>query len=105
MARNISKLVLAALIAGTATVAAAQPLRCGQRGNMVEFLGERFQERQHGYGVVGNKAIVELFLSPKGSWTILMTGPDRQTCIVAAGDGWEDVPTVAGHDVTWRAPD
>lgn len=103
MARNLLKLILAGLIAGTAAVAAAQPLRCGQRGDVLQLLTERFQERQHGYGLAGSQAVVELFLSPEGTWTILMTGPNRLTCIVAAGHGWEDVPEVAGHDVAWQA--
>ncbi|MCT8997838.1 hypothetical protein [Chelativorans intermedius] len=103
MARNFVKLALAALLATAAAAAAvAQPIHCGARGEMVKVLSERFEERQRGYGLVGNRAIVELFLSPAGTWTILLTGPDRRTCIVAAGTEWEEIPVPPGHDVGWR---
>jgi hypothetical protein len=37
-------------------------------------------------------------VSPKGTWTILVTGTDGKACIVAAGQNWETLPTIAEAD-------
>ncbi|WP_265517800.1 hypothetical protein [Nitratireductor luteus] len=100
MARWILRLMIAAAVAGTPLAAQAQGLRCGQRGDIVSYLGELFNEKQHGYGIVGNRAIIELFVSPRGTWSILVSRTDKQTCIVAAGHGWESAPVLEGHEAT-----
>ena len=35
--------------------------------------------------------VVEIFTSASGSWTIVVTRPDGQTCLVASGQAWEDI--------------
>ncbi len=38
-------------------------------------------------------------VSPSGGWTILVTYPKRPSCVVATGEGWENllVPVPAGQ--------
>lgn len=37
-------------------------------------------------------AIVEIWVSASGSWSLLVTKPDGTTCLYADGDGWEALP-------------
>ena len=43
-------------------------------------------------GVASNGAVVEVFASAHGSWTIIMTYPTGMSCMMAAGDNWEILP-------------
>ena len=37
-------------------------------------------------------------VSASGSWTLLVTGPDNLTCMLAAGEDWENIPSdIAGR--------
>lgn len=68
----------------------AQPT-CAARAQVIERLSAQFGETPRGIGLRQNDGLVEVFASEKtGSWTILMTRPDGQTCLVAAGQHWED---------------
>lgn len=61
---------------------------CGPREVLVRFLAENFSETRIGMGLSTLGALVELFGSKAGTWTILVTGPDGPTCSVAAGNSW-----------------
>jgi hypothetical protein len=61
---------------------------------MVSTLSERFSEKQHAYGLLGPQLIIEVFTSDKGGWTIVVTGADGISCVLAVGIGWETLPAV-----------
>jgi hypothetical protein len=75
-------------MAANISVAHAQP-PCGDHRELVAHLAEKYRERQFAYGTVGNVAIMEVYVSEKGTWTVIMTDPGGKSCIIAAGDGWE----------------
>ncbi|WFP64372.1 MULTISPECIES: hypothetical protein [unclassified Mesorhizobium] len=68
---------------------------CGGHDYLVSRLTAAFEEKRLGYGVAGEAAIFEVFVSASGTWTILMTDVKGQSCILAAGDGWEDTLATA----------
>jgi len=62
---------------------------CGARAGMVIQLAERYGETRRSWGIAQN-AVVEVYASDEtGSWTIAITTPDGQMCMVAAGQGYE----------------
>ena len=67
---------------------------CGAHNDLVERLSAAFQERRVGYGVIGSEAMIEVFVSTGGTWTMLMTDAKGRSCIVASGDGWENTLAV-----------
>ena len=71
---------------------------CADRGVVVQRLSEVFGERFIGGGYHDESAIFEIWQnSDTGSWTILMTAPDGQTCMMAAGTHWrEGLPQIEG---------
>ena len=82
-------------VAGTAK--AAPP--CGNHEKIVDFLGNKYKESRRIMGVVNSTAVMEIFMSPQGTWTIVITSTDGQSCITAAGEEWQDIPVaVAGLD-------
>lgn len=79
----------------TAAPALAQPVLpqavCGTREEVTTKLEAAFGELQKGAGVVSERRVLELWQSSStGSWTVLMTQTDGQTCIIAAGNHWRD---------------
>jgi hypothetical protein len=43
-------------------------------------------------GVVNSTAVMEVFMSPQGTWTVLVTNTSGLACIAASGEEWQDVP-------------
>lgn len=83
----------AAATAITTTAATAQTMACGARDEMIDRLKRTFGEAQTGMGLISEARILEVWSSEEtGTWTILMTDADGQTCMVAAGEAWKTVP-------------
>jgi hypothetical protein len=53
----------------------------------------KYQEVVVGRGLVsGQSVVLEILANPTtGTWTILATNRDNVSCIVAAGQGWQEV--------------
>ena len=87
---------LLALLCLAVPAAAQEPGRCGPREAFVAMLADRHGEAQVGYGVVemgGSPSILEVWRNTaSGTWTVFITTPDRGSCMVAHGQGWQDVP-------------
>ena len=84
--------LLPALIGGlltmTATPSPATSL-CANRAEMVKSLSDKFRENPTAVGMINGDAVVEIFVSKNGTWTILATGTDGKSCVLSAGEGWE----------------
>lgn len=95
--------IAAALFVAIASLpASAQQRQCTQRPNIVGHLAKKFSETPVAIGLSSNGGIIEVFSSEKsGSWTIIITMPDGNSCLMAAGENWERIQTVAklGPDV------
>ena len=76
-----------------------QDAHCGKRTEIVSKLGQIFQESPMAVGVVNQDAVIEIFVSSQGTWTILATGTDGQSCVVSSGENWESTSMVIGQDV------
>lgn len=88
-------LLLAAAIAGSWTLPATaeqQMLSCASRDEMVKVLARQYREQPRAIGVANATAVIEVFTSARGTWTILLTRPDGASCIVSAGQDWEETP-------------
>ncbi len=57
-------------------------------------------EKQINENVVGlanaGKAMFELFVSEKGSWTVVVSEPNGRICILACGESWQRLPPLIG---------
>lgn len=66
-------------------------LGCGARTEMIADLEARFGEIFTGAAKNAPLGLVELYVSQEGSWTLLLTRPDGQSCPLAVGSDAEQV--------------
>ena len=62
---------------------------CANRAEMVKSLSDKFKENPAALGQINGSAVVEIFVSDNGTWTILATGTDGKSCVLSAGEGWQ----------------
>ena len=87
-----------ALLFGTlsASVVQAQS-QCGPHDAIIKVLNAKFQENQRAIGLINEKAMMEVYISPKGTWTMVVTNEAGMSCVLAAGEAWDEMPIqVAG---------
>ncbi len=80
--------------------AAASPIAeiiCAPRVEMLNRLERQFGAVRQGIGLSGPDRMVEVWATERsGDWTLVMTYPDGQSCIVAMGDNWETLGPLQG---------
>jgi hypothetical protein len=92
MLKALSIGLLAAFLLGSVPAQAMTP--CGARADFLKTLKDKFQEEGHALGMVGKSSVMEIFTSKAGTWTIMVTAPEGRSCIIAAGNSWEDIPPI-----------
>ena len=65
---------------------------CGSHEDLAKSLTTRFKEARRIMGVVNAKSVMEIFMSPQGTWTVLVTDTAGTACIIATGQDWQEVP-------------
>jgi hypothetical protein len=48
-----------------------------------------FGEKKLGHGISGDGTLVELFIAPTGTFTVVKTSPRGVSCIVDFGESWQ----------------
>ena len=78
------------LLAATPAANAEETRACAERSRVVLKLEQKFGETLRSLGLHRDDGLVEVYASEEtGTWTILMTRPDGTTCLLAAGQRWE----------------
>jgi hypothetical protein len=89
------RFALSALIALGMAIPSVADAACASRGKLIETLSSKFSEAPVAMGLSNSGGVVEILTSPGGdTWTIIVTTPDGMSCMIAAGESWEDKPTV-----------
>jgi hypothetical protein len=100
--RNLAGAALVAL-AMTAYPVSAQPVfNCAEHSKVVESLGSHYSETLRAIGLINQDAILEVYVSERGSWTMLVTNVNGHSCVIFAGESWETLPV--SPDLKTRAP-
>jgi hypothetical protein len=91
---KLAFILVSSVLAGSWALPATaqQQVPCGERDEIVKSLSSQYSERPRAMGLANQSAIIEVFTSKAGTWTILLTRPDGAACIVGAGEAWEDIP-------------
>jgi hypothetical protein len=96
--RRFVTLPMAALLGGVAFGSAtgsaaggpADAVRiCGERDVLLQQFAMEHDEKPHALGLGADGGLIEVLVSPEGGWTMLVTYPERPTCVVAMGEAWE----------------
>ena len=76
--------------AGSAADSPAEAVRiCGERDALLEQFAMQHDEKPQALGLGADGGVIEVLVSPEGGWTMLVTYPQRPTCVVAMGEAWE----------------
>ena len=90
-------LALAGLVMLAPLPVRAQQL-CLVRADAVAQLKRDHGEEPKALGLVeGGRAVVELFVSEEGGWTLLLTDAEGHTCLVGSGAAWTTVAPRPGN--------
>ncbi len=93
MVRYLTAIVGALLIGWGAFSSSAQAQSiCGEHSTVVASLEKTYSEAPVSMGLASNGAVIEILASPSGSFTIILTQPNGLSCVMAAGESWEDLP-------------
>ena len=96
--------LFAALIAASlmfdASAVSAQLIPCGERYTILKTLKQQYDEQRTAFGVTADGRLLEVVVSPRGSWTILLTRPGGLTCLVTSGDGWRQIVEPRDEPIT-----
>ncbi len=98
---KLASQVLSAIVIAAALLLLAQPANaqqvCAPHEKAALHIEKKFDEQVVGRGLTPNgKAMVELFVSESGSWTVLVSDPSGRSCVVAIGESWQHIPLLVG---------
>lgn len=72
-------------------VAFAAPMACSARTDVITKLGSKYHERLSSMALTSDGQLLEVLKSDDGTtWSILITTPKGVSCLVAAGEDWQD---------------
>jgi hypothetical protein len=86
---RFTKVMCVALVALPLANAARAETYCASHDKLATTLQSKFGEQQLGMGLAGKGALVELYVSKEGTFTLVTTDTSGLSCIVGAGDSWE----------------
>ena len=66
--------------------------QCAPRDEVVKLLNAKYQESQRALGLINDKAMMEVFISASGTWTMVVTNEAGMSCVLAAGEAWDEKP-------------
>ena len=92
--------IIASVMLGAAAIPSAATAQtvCGKRDDIIKQLKAKYGETRRSLGVQQGRGVVEVYASTEtGSWTILVTDPRGMSCLMAAGEAFEN-ETVAEAD-------
>lgn len=90
----VALVLVGAMVVSPAAEAAAV---CGDRSKIIEGLASKHDETPRASGLSADGGVVEVYVSPEGGWTILVTYPRRPTCVVAVGEAWQSLHQLIGQ--------
>lgn len=89
---RITLFAAAALVAVFLCEAQAQQMPCGPRVQIIEGIGKKYKEVPNAIGIASQGTLVELFVAPSGTWTMLLTRGDGVSCLMGVGTDWQPLP-------------
>ena len=101
--RLLGTVAIAAVLSAVPSIqqpAAAQSL-CGKRAELASALAEKFKESPVAAGLSQLGEVIEVFSSADGTtWTLVVTKPNGESCLVATGEAWLSlIRKAAGSEV------
>jgi hypothetical protein len=71
---------------------------CGIREQIIKEITATFREKRTAVALMRTGDVLEVFVSPAGTWTILLSKRSGVACVVAAGEVWRQEAMPKGPD-------
>ncbi len=84
-------LLAAAVVLALPLEGAAQTPACGSRDGILKQLARTHAESPINLGVTDEGGLLEVLTGPTGTWSMIITFPGGETCLVAQGDDWRNL--------------
>ncbi len=82
--------LVAAAALGASGVAAESEMRCSQHGKIIGQFANVYKEIPVAGGLTEDGRLVEVLSTGDGkTWTIIISKPNGETCVMMAGEGWQ----------------
>lgn len=102
VAKFSAVLFLGAVASNYAAAADQQRTACGPHTDVVKALGDRFHETQSAMALTSAGTLLEVLTANDGAtWTIIVSRPDGLSCVVAAGQNWQDKSNQAANTIAF----
>jgi hypothetical protein len=75
--------------------AALAQMLCGSRAEVLAQFARVFGEVPSAFGLTDQRSLLDVLVSPTGSWTMILTAPGGPTCVISTGQGWQTRPVAA----------
>ena len=88
------------LLAAGATIALATPAqaepKCFDHGKILSQFASVYREAPVAGGLTADGRLIEVLSSDNGhTWTLIVSKPDGESCVIMAGEGWRKMnPTL-----------
>jgi len=92
-------IIAAAMISLNAASATAQVV-CGKRAEILAGFAMAYHEVQSAIGITEGGGLIEVLVSPSGTWTMVVTKPGGLTCVIGTGRDWYTRPVVGSERVS-----
>lgn len=76
-----------------------QQFPCGPRDQMVEKLKNSYKEIPAAIGLANNGQLFEIFASKKGTWSLVLTQPNKTSCMILAGSNFYIIKSLEDLDI------
>lgn len=85
----------AAVILAASGAAAQTQMSCSQHSKIIGQFASAYQEVPVAGGLTEDGRLVEVLSSGDGkTWTIVISKPNGETCVMMAGEGWRKMKVV-----------
>jgi hypothetical protein len=91
LSRAIFTLATVFAVLAVSEMAVAAPMLCSARTDVLTQLASKYHERPSSAALTSDGRLLEVLKSDNdATWTILITTPKGVSCLVAAGESWQD---------------
>lgn len=95
---GVLTLALSLTLALTPRASAQEPV-CYAHDSLAELLDERFTESRVAAGLEVSGRLVQLYTSAdSASWTMVITTPAGESCVIAVGEHWQELKLPAAGE-------
>jgi|GEM_PF-3411309 len=72
---------------------------CGNRDDIIKRLETEYGEKKAADGRAITSQIMEIFVAQNGSYTVILTGEDGESCVASTGQNFRMKKPVYGVDI------